>query len=48
MDSWVSHETTEEGWWTYRPKRCEYNNKDEDNGPIILSNNNSYNVSSSG
>ena len=24
-------QTTEEGRWTYRPKRCEYNNKDEDN-----------------
>ena len=29
-------ETLEEGWRTYQPKRCEYNNKDEDNSPKPL------------
>ena len=28
-------QTPEEGWRTYRPKRCE-NNKDEDNSPKTL------------
>ena len=36
VDSWVWHETPEEGRRTYRPKRCEYNNKDEVDGPNIL------------
>ena len=26
----------EEGWWTYRPKLCGNNNKDEDNSPKPL------------
>ena len=26
-------QTPEEGWRTYRPKRCGNNNKDEDNSP---------------
>ena len=26
----------EEGWRIYRPKRCENNNKDEDNSPKTL------------
>ncbi len=26
-------QTPEEGWMTYRPKRCGNNNKDEDNSP---------------
>ena len=29
-------QTPEEGWRTYRPKRCGNNNKDEDNSPKIL------------
>ena len=49
---WVFHvelgghtiETPEEGRRTYRPKRCEYNNKDEVSSPNILSDNN-YHVS---
>ena len=32
----VRQETLEEGWRTYRPKRYEYNNKDEDISPKIL------------
>ena len=39
VDSLVRHQTHEEGR-TYRPKRCDYNNKDEVNCPNILSNNN--------
>ena len=35
---WVK--SPEEGRKTYRPKRCEYNNKDELNSPKILCNNN--------
>ena len=27
-------------FWTYRPKRCEYNNKDEDNNPKTLNDKN--------
>ena len=38
--SWVWLETPEEGWKTYRPKRCEYNNKDEDNSPKTLNDKN--------
>ena len=29
-------QTPEEGWRTYRLKRCENNNKDEDNSPKTL------------
>ena len=36
----VLHETPEEDRRTYRAKRCEYNNKDEVNSLIILSNDN--------
>ena len=28
--------TLGEGRWIYRPNRCEYNNKDEDNSPKTL------------
>ena len=34
----IWHEKPEEGWRTYRPKRCEYN-KDEVNSSNILSDN---------
>ena len=33
--SWV-RQTSEEGWRTYRPKRCGNNNKDEDSSPKTL------------
>ena len=33
-------QTPEEGWRTYRPKRCGNNNKDEDNSPKILNDKN--------
>ena len=36
MDSWVQHETSEEGRRTYQPKCCVYNNKDEVNSSNIL------------
>ena len=39
VDSRVRH-TPEEGQRTYRPKRCEYNNKDEDDIPKALNNKN--------
>ena len=29
-------QTPEEGWRTYRPKRCGNNNEDEDNSPKTL------------
>ena len=29
-------QTPQEGWKTYRPKRCGNNNKDEDNSPKTL------------
>ena len=45
MVSQVHNETPEEDRRTYRPKRFEYNNKDEVNSPNILSNNN-YQASS--
>ena len=32
--------TPEEGWKTHRPKRCDYNNKHEDNSPKTLN----YNI----
>ena len=37
---WVWHEITEVGRRTCRPKFCEYNNKDKDNSPTILSDKN--------
>ena len=40
VDSRVWHETPEGGRRTYRPKRCDYNNKDEVNSPNILRNSN--------
>ena len=40
VDSQFQHETTDEGPRTYRPKRCDYNNKDEVNNSNIQSNNN--------
>ena len=33
-------QTPEEGWKTYRPKRCGNNNKDEDNSPKTLNDKN--------
>ena len=36
VGSQVQQETPEEGRRTYRPKRSEYNNKDEDNSPKTL------------
>ena len=33
-------QTPEECRWTYRPKRCGNNNKDEDNSPKTLNDNN--------
>ena len=33
-------QTPEEGQSIYRPKRCEYNNKDEDNSPKTMNDNN--------
>ena len=33
-------QTPEEGWRTYRPKRCGNNNKDEDNSPKTLTDKN--------
>ena len=33
VGSRVRQETLEEGRRTYQPKRCEYNDKDEDNSP---------------
>ena len=36
--SQVRQEAPEEGRRVYRPKRCEYNNKDEDNSPNNLDN----------
>ena len=33
-------QTPEEGWRTYRPKRCGYNNKDEDNSLKTLNDKN--------
>ena len=41
----VRHETSERGRRTYRPKSCEYNNKDEVNSPNIFSEN-TYQASS--
>ena len=36
VDSWVRQKTSEEGRRTYQPKRCEYNNEDENNSPKTL------------
>ena len=33
-------QTHEERWWTYRPKRCGNNNKDEDNSQKTLNDKN--------
>ena len=44
VDFRVRHETPEEGLRTHSPKRCEYNNKDEVNGPNIFSNNDMANI----
>ena len=33
-------QTPEEGRWTYQPKRCGNNNKDEDNSPKTLNDKN--------
>ena len=40
VGSKVQYETPEEGWRTYQPKRCEYNNKDVVNSLNILSDKN--------
>ena len=40
ISSRVQQETPEEGWRTHQPKRCEYNNKDEDNSPNVLNDKN--------
>ena len=40
VGSQVRQETPEEGWKTYRPKRCEYNNKGEDCNPKPLNDKN--------
>ena len=45
VDSWVWHETPEEGQRTYQLKCCDYKSKDEVNSPNILSNNNVQRVS---
>ena len=37
---WFRQETSEEGWRTHLPKRCEYNDKDEDNSPKTLNDKN--------
>ena len=37
LDSWVRHESHKESRKTYRPKSCEYNNKDDFNSLNILS-----------
>ena len=47
LNSRVRHVTPEEGRKTYRPKRCDYNNKDEANSPNIQSNNNKKKLQSS-
>ena len=39
VDFRFHHDTPEKGRKTYQPKYCDYNNKDEVNNPIILSNN---------
>ena len=45
VGSRVPQETPEEGRRTYRSKRCEYNNKDEDNSPKTLNYKNNENSS---
>ena len=38
-------QTPEEGRWTYRPRRCGNNNKDEENSPKTLNDKNITSVS---
>ena len=40
VGSRIRQETTEEGRRTYRQKRCEYNNKDENHSPKTLNDKN--------
>ena len=40
VSSQVRQEAPDEGRRSHRPKRCEYNNKDEDNSPNNLDNTN--------
>ena len=40
VDIRVRHKTPDEGRRTYRPKRCDYDNKDAVSSPNILSNDN--------
>ena len=40
VGSQVRQETLVEGWRTYQLKRCEYNNKDEDNSLKTLNDKN--------
>ena len=40
VSSRIRHETPEEGRMRYRPKRCQYNNEDEDDSPNIPSDKN--------
>ena len=42
VGSRVRQETPEEGRWTHQPKRCENNNKDEDNSPKTLNDKNRF------
>ncbi len=44
-DSSRVREIPEEGWGTYRPKRCGNNNKDEDNSPKTLNDKNHQTLS---
>ena len=37
VGSLFQHETPKEGWRTYRLKRCDNSNEDEDNSPNNLS-----------
>ena len=39
-DGFRVRQTLEEGWMTYRPKRCGNNNKNEDNSPKTLNDKN--------
>ena len=40
----IVQQTPEEGRRTYRPKRCRNNNKDEDNSPKTLNDNNCIHI----
>ena len=42
VGSQVRQETPEEGWMIYRPKCCEYNNKNKDNRPTSLNDTNIF------